>query len=149
LNGAEMKAKGRFSVMRKEPEKSDRVFRPRRKTILFYALIPAFSLCMSVVYILSDPFDWVGVFFYCFTLLALGGLVELVTTRLVLYPDSIYIFHKFQKRIIDKKEFEKITWEKGADASILLKGGEWVSIPTPGISAQGMCNTIRAWAKRL
>ena len=131
--------------MKDAPEK---VFRPSKKSILFFSAIPVGSLILSVVYILSDPYTWVALFFYAFTLLRIGGLYELMTTKLVLYPSSIHFAHEFKKRIIGKKEIERVTWEKGCGASLLLKDGTWIKIPTPGTTNMGICNTIRAWLKR-
>jgi|GEM_PF-1836014 len=134
--------------MNEEAQKPSQIFRPKPRLFILYSLIPMFSLSASIAYAFTDPMNWVALSFYAFTLFSFGGLIELLMTHLMLYPDSIHFRHKFKKTIITKNEFEKITWEKGCDASILLKNGRWIPIPTPGVSAQGMCNTIRAWANQ-
>jgi hypothetical protein len=77
-------------------------------------------------------------------------LADLFTTRIVLARDSIRIvsISDFQSRTVPRVEIESVTWEKGCGASIRLRDGKWVRLPSVGRDAQGLTNTIRAWLKR-
>ena len=85
-----------------------------------------------------------------FALFGALWLADAFTTRIVLGPDSIHLvsISDFQSRTIPRVEIESVTWEKGCGASIRLRDGKWVRLPSVGRDAQGLTNTIRAWLKR-
>jgi hypothetical protein len=77
-------------------------------------------------------------------------LADAFTRRIVLGSDSIRIvsISDFQSRTLPREEVESVTWEKGCGASIKLRDGKWVRLPSVGRDPQGLTNTIRAWLKR-
>jgi hypothetical protein len=77
-------------------------------------------------------------------------LADVFTTRIVLGADNIRLvsISDFQSRIILRAEIASVTWEKGCGASLILRGGKGVRLPSVGRNAQGLTNTIRAWLKR-
>jgi len=77
-------------------------------------------------------------------------LADAFTTRIVLASDSIRVvsISDFQSRTIPRTEIDSVTWEKGCGASLILRGGKGVQLPSVGRNAQGLTNTIRAWLKK-
>src|SRR6185436_10094417 len=71
-------------------------------------------------------------------------LADVLTTRIILGGDSIRIFSisNFQSRTIPRAEVDNVSWEKGGGASIKLRDGKWVRLPSVGRDAQGLANTI-------
>ena len=82
-----------------------------------------------------------------FALLGAFWLADATTTRIVLGPDCIRIFSisDLQSRTIPRATIESVTWEKVCGVSILLRGGEWVRLPSIGRDPKGVTNTVRAW----
>jgi hypothetical protein len=78
------------------------------------------------------------------------SLVDLITRRIVLGPDSIRIisFSDYQCRTIPRTEIENVTWEKGCGASLIMRAGRGVRLPNVGRDPQGLTNTIRAWLNK-
>ena len=85
-----------------------------------------------------------------YAVLGLFWLANVFTTRIVLGRDSIRIvsFSDFKSHTISRAEINTVTWEKGCGASLILRDGKGVRLPSMGRNAQGLTNTIRAWLKR-
>jgi hypothetical protein len=86
----------------------------------------------------------------CYFILGALWLADVFLTRIVLGSDSLRIVSvpSFQSRIIPRAEIDSVTWAKGCGASLILRDGKGVSLPSVGRNAQGLTNTIRAWLKK-
>lgn len=76
------------------------------------------------------------------------GLADLLVTRIALGSDNLRIVSGFRSQTIPRAEIDKVTWAAGCGASLILRGGKGVPLPSVGRNAQGLTNTIRAWLKR-
>ena len=85
-----------------------------------------------------------------FALCGAFWLVDVFMTRIVLGKDNIRIVSvsDFKSRTIPRAEINNVTWAKGCGASLLLRDGKGVRLPSVGRNAQGLTNTIRAWLNR-
>ena len=77
-------------------------------------------------------------------------LADVFLRRIVLGRDNIRVFSisDFQCRTIPRAEIDSVTWHQDEGASLILRGGKAVGLPSVGRNAQGLTNTIRAWLKR-
>lgn len=81
----------------------------------------------------------------------LGALwvADVFLTRIVLGNDTLRIVSvPFRSKTIPRTEIESVTWAAGCGASIVLRSGRGISLPSVGRNAQGLTNTIRAWLNR-
>ena len=131
-----------------EPEKPEKILKPSLKARIAYLLLVIFFVSLSVYCYLKNPLSWEAFASYFCVAIGIGGLLEIYQTRTTIYQSHIEIIHSFKRSQIMKNEIEKVTWEKCCSASVLLKNGEWISVPAYGITNQGMCNTLRAWLKK-
>ena len=76
------------------------------------------------------------------------GLADLLLTRIALGSDNLRIVSGFRSRTILRGDIDSVTWAAGCGASLILRGGKGVGLPSVGRNAQGLTNTIRAWLKR-
>ncbi|MFO1487627.1 MAG: hypothetical protein U1F65_04035 [Verrucomicrobiota bacterium] len=85
-----------------------------------------------------------------FAVVGLLWLVDIFTQRIVLDTDGIRIvsLSDRQRLSIPRSEIESVTWEKGCGASLKLRDGKWVRLPSVGRNTQGLTNTIRAWLNK-
>src|SRR3954471_4563440 len=69
-------------------------------------------------------------------------LVDVFLTRIILGSDSLRVvsISDFRSRILNRAEIDSVTWEKGCGASIKLRDGKWVRLPSVGRNAQGLTN---------
>jgi hypothetical protein len=76
------------------------------------------------------------------------GLADMLLTRIALGRDKLRIVFGFRSQTIPRAEIDSVTWAAGCGASVILRGGKGVPLPSVGRNAQGLTNTIRAWLKR-
>ena len=127
------------------------VLRPKVSVRVLCIVIYVAGIGLLMMYlpfgISSDHRAWIV------PLYAIAGafwLVDVFTKRIVLGGDSIRVvsISNFQSRIIPRAEIDSVTWAKGCDASLILRGGKGVRLPRVGLNPPGLANTIRAWLKR-
>jgi hypothetical protein len=76
-------------------------------------------------------------------------LADAFLTRIELSQDNLRIVSvPFRSRTIPRAEIDSVTWAAGCGASLILRDGSGVSLPSVGRDAQGLTNTIRTWLKR-
>jgi hypothetical protein len=80
--------------------------------------------------------------------LAVGGIVELATSRIVLSPNSLEAGSIWSRRRYAVTDVESVTWASGSGVSVKLSNGRWAKMPELGYNSQGLANTLRAWLKR-
>lgn len=78
--------------------------------------------------------------------LALGGLADVLTTRVTLEADAIESFAKFRYRRIPRADIIRVVAEKGCPIALELRTGGWAKLPELGGRLHP--NTLRAWLKR-
>jgi len=107
-------------------------------SILFWTILPfgiadRFRIWIAPYYMIAGALWLIDVFM---TRIVLGnGHLRIVSI-------SAFCFQTFQR-----EEIDRVTWEKGCGASIILRSGKGVRLP--GIrNPQSLTNTIRAWLKR-
>ena len=69
------------------------------------------------------------------------------SANIELGENELGITHNFRRSVIPRANIEKATWAKGCGVSLVLKDGSWVQVPDIGLNSQGLCNSVRAWAK--
>jgi len=86
----------------------------------------------------------------CFAVFGAFWLADVFLTRIILGSDSLRIVSvsSFQSRTFTRAEIASVTWASGCGASLTLRNGEGVRLPSAGRNAQGLTNTIRAWLRR-
>jgi hypothetical protein len=95
---------------------------------------------------LSDRFKiWIAP---VYILLGALGLADLLLSRITLGGDYLRIVSGFRSKRILRADIDRVTWAAGCGASLILRDGKGVRLPSVGRNAQGLANTIRAWLKR-
>jgi hypothetical protein len=84
----------------------------------------------------------------CYVLLGALGIADLLLTQIALGSDNVRIVSGFRSQSIPRAEIDSVTWAAGCGASLILRGGKGVRLPSVGRNAQGLTNTIRAWLKK-
>jgi hypothetical protein len=110
-------------------------------------LAGCFLIWIHLPFGIPDRFRiWVGP---CYMILGALWVVDVFLTRIVLSNDSLRIVSvPFRSKTIPRAEIESVTWAAGCGASIVLRSGKGVSLPSVGRNAQGLTNTIRAWLNK-
>jgi hypothetical protein len=80
--------------------------------------------------------------------LAVAGVVEVATSRVVLSADTLEAGSIWSRRRYAAADIESVTWSAGSGVSVKLSNGRWAKMPELGYNAQGLANTLRAWLKR-
>lgn len=110
-------------------------------------LVGCFLILIHLPFGIPDRFRiWVGP---CYMVFGALWVADIFLTRIVLGNDTLRIVSvPFRSKTIPRAEIESVTWAAGCGASIVLRGGKGVSLPSVGRNAQGLTNTIRAWLNR-
>jgi hypothetical protein len=82
------------------------------------------------------------------SVVGIGGVLELATSRIVLAADSLEAGSIWSRRRHAVADIESVTWASGSGVSLKLSNGGWAKMPELGYNAQGLANTLRAWLKR-
>ncbi|HSF17857.1 MAG TPA: hypothetical protein VLK65_20120, partial [Vicinamibacteria bacterium] len=86
--------------------------------------------------------------FAALSVLAILGVLEALTLRVVLDVDALRVSKLWSTKAYPRSDIRSVTWAKGCPVSLGLADGRWVRLPEVGTSSQGVVNTIRAWLKR-
>jgi hypothetical protein len=130
------------------PSDAPRVFRCGVAVRVVMAVAALVVAALAVVSYLVSGWTWVAVGLGLMTPVMLAGVLDSMTARLELRPDSVVIVHNLVRREYPKHRFVKIDSGKGVPISLQMDTGEWVALPGVGTSRQGMVNTLRAWLRR-
>jgi hypothetical protein len=91
---------------------------------------------------------WLSIAYGGMTLIGLAGFIEVATTRVVLYDDSLECGPIWSRRRYPVEGIASVSWEKGGGVFLKLKAGGFGKLPDLGYNSQGLTNTVRAWLKR-
>ena len=83
-----------------------------------------------------------------YVILGALGLADMLLTRIALGSGHLRIVSGFRSQTIPRAEIDRVTWAAGCGASLILREGKGIRLPSVGRNAQGLTNTIRAWLKR-
>jgi hypothetical protein len=124
------------------------VLRPR--TWLFALVLAAAILFVSgaVFSYLQSDWSWTSLGLAGLSILGGAGVLELVTTRIVLSEDALECNSLWSRRRYAAADIASVTWEWGSGVSVKLTSGGWAKLPELGYNSQGLANTLRAWLKR-
>jgi len=75
------------------------------------------------------------------------GLVDALTTRVVLSEESLTIRRNFRSVTYARESIREASWEGGAPVSILVESRGWVHLPPVG-PGPSLVRAIDAWLKR-
>jgi hypothetical protein len=96
----------------------------------------------------SGGWTWVSLTFAGMATLALAGIVEVATSRVVLHADAIECGAIWSRRRIQAADIDSVRWERGGGVALKLAKGGWAKLPELGYNSQGLANTVRAWLNR-
>jgi hypothetical protein len=96
----------------------------------------------------QNGWTWLSLTFAGMTLMGIGGVVEVATSRIVLHDDAVEFGTVWSRRRLAVRDIASVSWEKGGGVFLTLKAGGFAKLPELGYNAQGLTNTIRAWLKR-
>jgi len=119
---------------------------PRWVTALILASVAALTTISVFLYRQQGP-SLAFAEAVALALFSLVGLVASMTTRVVLYSDSLAITANLRRRTYSRTALDRVTWEGGVGVSLRLTSGEWIRLPDVG-NSQSVSNSIRAWLKR-
>ena len=122
--------------------------RPKR-WVLIAVMVPAALFVAGLVFTYRQSgWTWLSLAFAGMTLLGIGGVIEVATSRVVLQDDALECGALWSRRRYPVSEIASVTWEKGGGVYVKLKAGGWAKLPELGYNSQGLTNTVRAWLKR-
>jgi len=122
--------------------------RPKR-WLLITAMVAAALFVAGLVFTYRQSgWTWLSLAFAGMTLLGLGGVIEVATSRVALLDDALECGALWSRRRYPVSEIASVTWEKGGGVYVKLKAGGWAKLPELGYNSQGLTNTVRAWLKR-
>ena len=91
---------------------------------------------------------WVSLSFAGLTLIGIGGVIEVATSRVVLHDDRLECGNLWSRTRIPAGDIASVSWEKGGGVFVTLQTGGFAKLPELGYNSQGLTNTVRAWLKR-
>lgn len=80
--------------------------------------------------------------------LLLAGLIDALTTSVVVTESLLSVRSNFRRRIYAKSLFSSVSWSKGGPVALKYSDGGWLKLPSVNTSSQDIINTLRAWLKR-
>lgn len=105
-----------------------------------------FAAVASGMYILGG-LTWLTIAAGVLVLVALGGLLDALTSRVELTDDRLVVVRNLRRREYLRTSFVKVAWGKGVPLALQGASGHWVRLPEVGGGGQAMANTLRAWIK--
>ena len=96
----------------------------------------------------QSGWTWVTLAFAGMTLMGLGGIVEVASSRVTLHDDALVCGTIWSRRRYPVTDIASVSWEKGGGVFLKLKAGGFAQLPELGYNSQGLTNTVRAWLKR-
>ena len=75
------------------------------------------------------------------------GVIDVLTTRVVLTDSSLSIRRTFRKRTYLRRTISKASWEGGAPVSVLVESVGWVHLPDVG-SPRSLVKVLDHWILR-
>ena len=122
--------------------------RPKRWLLITAMVAAALFMAGLVFTYRQSGWTWLSLAFAGMTLLGLGGVIEVATSRVALLDDALECGALWSRRRYPVSEIASVTWEKGGGVYVKLKAGGWAKLPELGYNSQGLTNTVRAWLKR-
>jgi hypothetical protein len=125
-----------------------RILRPKRWLLAMIAGVAALFIVGATFTYLQFGWTFTSITLTIMSGLAVGGIVEVATSRIVLSPNSLETGSIWSRRRHALTDVESVTWAAGSGVSVKLSNGRWAKMPELGYNAQGLANTLRAWLKR-
>ena len=117
--------------------------------MLVVAIVAASLVIAGLLFTYSQSgWTWLSLGFAGMTLVGIGGVVEVATSRVTLHGDALECGNLWSRRRYPVGDIASVTWEKGGGVALKLKAGGWAQLPELGYNSQGLTNTVRAWLKR-
>jgi hypothetical protein len=110
-------------------------------------LVTGVFLCICISRWSAIPL-WINIFILILFLGSLYAFTEVARTRVRLKHAEAEIAAGFRTKRVARNEIESVAWEKGCNATLKLKNGDWVRLPEVGRDTQALANGIRAWLQR-
>jgi hypothetical protein len=122
--------------------------RPKPWILIAVATAAAMFVVGFVFTYTQSGWSWVSLTFAGMTLLGIGGVIEVATSRVSLYDDALECGTIWSRRCHPVADIASVSWEKGGGVFLKLKSGGFAQLPELGYNSQGLTNTVRAWLKR-
>ena len=110
-------------------------------------LLTSVPMLMTIVELRGDGLTWLFLGLFAISIVTLIGTISVFTDAICLGETELKARKDFRVSTVQRADIEKVTWAKGSNVSVLLKSGSWVSLPEVGRNSQGLCNSVRAWAR--
>ncbi len=120
-------------------------FRPPRWQFVSIVVVAIGLLIGCALYFAFAGFDWVALALALFTLFAVAGIWETLTTRITLDDSALRIKKWLRLTTISRSDIEEVTWGAGVGVSVRHRDGSWTQLPEVGRNSQALCNSVRAW----
>jgi hypothetical protein len=117
--------------------------------VLVAALAAAALFVAGLLFTYSQHgWTWLSIGFAGMTLIGVGGVIEVATSRVVLHDDALECGPIWSRRRYPVAGIASVSWEKGGGVFLRLEAGGFAQLPELGYNSQGLTNTVRAWLKR-
>jgi hypothetical protein len=124
-----------------------RIFRAPRWLVAFLSLGGCLTGALAYGAYREQELSFLAATMALFAFGAVIAAINVVTTGVCLYADSLSITSGFRWRNLARQLIARVTWAKGVGVSLALADGEFVRLPDVG-NSQSVSNSIRAWLKR-
>jgi hypothetical protein len=124
------------------------ILRPKRWLLALIAGVAVLFIVGTMFTYSQFGWTFTSITFVVMSVLAIGGVLELATSRIVLAADGLEAGSIWSRRRHAVADIESVTWASGSGVSVKLSNGGWAKMPELGYNAQGLANTLRAWLKR-
>ena len=122
-------------------------FKPPRWQSISITIVAIGLLSGCSLYVAFAGFDWVALALALFTLFAVAGIWETLTTRITLDDSALQVKKWFRLTTISRADIEEVTWGAGVGVAVRHSDGSWTQLPEVGRDSQALCNSVRAWVK--
>jgi hypothetical protein len=122
--------------------------RPKRGVVIATTAAASLFVAGFAFTYSQNGWTWVSLAFAGLTLIGIGAILEVATSRVVLHDDALHCGTLWSRRRYPVADIASVSWEKGGGVFLKLKAGGFGKLPELGYNSQGLTNTVRAWLKR-
>jgi len=123
-----------------------RVFRMAGWVKIASAIATLLLCACGAYYMVWGPNRWYQALGVVLFLFGLGGLADVMVSRVILEEDVIRVVSLVRRRSYPRADFESAKVD-GGYVCLKRRGGGWLVLPGTGQNSLGVRNTIHAWIK--
>ena len=111
--------------------------RPKRWLLVTAIVTAALFVAGLVFTYVQNGWTWVSLSFAGMTLIGIGGVIEVATSRVVLEDDALECGTIWSRRRHPAAGIASVSWEKGGGVFLKLKAGGFAKLPELGTTRKG------------